>query len=360
MHAAPTIELHGLHPPTGKQATRHTTNPDLTLHEAGKFAALCLAGNPTVTELLWLPDDLYEVRTPRGDHLIGIRGKFLSAKRTRDAYLGYATHQFRRLENSGRFPDVPVTRIEKHARHLLRLVEQGTNRWVTGRLALWVTDPQRVFDFGHRVGAGDVDAARWVMARAEHTFDHTPTVLPDAPDEKAVTEWLLAVRAAHYQPPPVVAPTEAPPAGRPYTPPLYAPRVVIVDVDGTVALRDPQVRGPYHEGLVSTDSPNTPVADVVTALIRDGYRPVFLSGRTEACRTDTETWLRRHLALGSVELYMRAAGDNRPDHVVKLELFDRHVRDRYDVRVVIDDRTQVIKLWRNLGLVALQVADGNF
>lgn len=50
-------------------------------------------------ELVWLPDELYEVRTPLGDELIGIRGSFLSAQRVRDAYLGYATQQFRKLES---------------------------------------------------------------------------------------------------------------------------------------------------------------------------------------------------------------------------------------------------------------------
>lgn len=197
VYAAPTIELHGLHPPTGKRATRHTTNPDVTLHEAAKFAALCLAGNPTVMELLWLPDDLYEVRALLGQRAIEIRSRFLSAKRVRDAYLGYATQQFKRLSDSGRFPDVPVARIEKHARHLLRLIEQGTHLWATGRLEIRVPDPERVFDFGRRV-AVDVEPAQWVMTRAEETFNRVATVLPDEPDERAVESWLLDVRAAHY------------------------------------------------------------------------------------------------------------------------------------------------------------------
>src|SRR5690606_31256568 len=66
VYAAPTTAFHGLHPPVGKAASKATTSPDCTLHEAGKFAALLLGGNPTITELLWLPDDLYEVRTPLG------------------------------------------------------------------------------------------------------------------------------------------------------------------------------------------------------------------------------------------------------------------------------------------------------
>src|SRR3981081_1855555 len=55
----------------------------------------------STTELVWLPDELYEVRTPLGDELISIRSSLLSAKRVRDAFLGYPTQQFRRLENRG-------------------------------------------------------------------------------------------------------------------------------------------------------------------------------------------------------------------------------------------------------------------
>ncbi|HEU5352848.1 MAG TPA: nucleotidyltransferase domain-containing protein [Actinocrinis sp.] len=87
MYAAPTRELLGLHQP---RESHVTTKPDATFHEAGKAARLMLAGNPTATELLWLPDDLYETRTALGEEAIALRGAFLSAKRVRDAYLGYA------------------------------------------------------------------------------------------------------------------------------------------------------------------------------------------------------------------------------------------------------------------------------
>lgn len=201
IYAAPTRAFHGLRTPNGRNATTHTTDPDLTSHEAGKFAALALAGNPTVTELLWLPDALYETRTPLGDDAIAVRRAFLSRQRTADAYLGYATQQFRKLETAGRFPDVPRSRIAKHARHLLRLVEQGTRLWVTGELVLAVPDAARVFDFGERVAAGNLEPAQWILRRARETFDHCPTELPIEPDTKTVENWLYSVRDAFYERP---------------------------------------------------------------------------------------------------------------------------------------------------------------
>lgn len=68
----------------------------------------------------------------------------------------------------------------------------------------------------------------------------------------------------------------------------------------------------------------------------------------------------RELVGISSPLFMRATGDHRPDSVVKLELFNKFVRDNYHVRFVLDDRNSVIGMWRSLGLDAFQVNEGNF
>ncbi len=197
--AAPTVAFHGLHPPVGRAATVVRHEPDATFHEAGKFAALCLAGNPTVTELMWLPDELYETRTEFGDDLIGIRGAFLSAKRCREAYFGYATSQFHRLLATGQFQSKMRKRQSKHGRHLLRLLDQGYELYTTGSLPIRVDDPQRYVEFGERVAA-DPEAARPALAEAEARFDAARSVLPDRPDEATVERWLLRVRAAFLPP----------------------------------------------------------------------------------------------------------------------------------------------------------------
>ncbi|MFB4318371.1 DNA polymerase beta superfamily protein [Actinomadura sp. 21ATH] len=199
--AAPTVLFHGLRPPTGKQATRVRTDPDVTEHEAGKFAGLCLGVNPTVTELLWLEE--YEVRTELGERLVGIREAFLSAGRVRDAYYGYAVSQFRRLEGrgDGSFSADTRKRTAKHARHLARLIHQGLGLYRTGTLRVRLDDPQWYRDFGERVAQGELDEARAVLAKAEADFDATRTPLPERPDEAAVEEWLHAVRREFLPPP---------------------------------------------------------------------------------------------------------------------------------------------------------------
>lgn len=55
--AAPNREILGL----GKvQESVNTKDPDTTMHEAKKFVQLCLNGNPSVSEVLWLD----QVRSP--------------------------------------------------------------------------------------------------------------------------------------------------------------------------------------------------------------------------------------------------------------------------------------------------------
>ena len=174
-----------------------TTHPDVTYHEAVKACRLLLGCNPTITELLWLEE--YETKAlVLGDELVALRSAFLSAKRVRDAYLGYADQQFRKLLSHGRFgSDIPDRRTAKHARHLMRLVDQGHELYTTGRLTIRLADPQRYLDFGEEV-ARDPESARPFMAAAEERFNQARTCLHDEPAKGAVVSWLRNVRAAYY------------------------------------------------------------------------------------------------------------------------------------------------------------------
>lgn len=193
--AAPTEKILGLHPPADSVVS---VKPDVTYHEARKYVSLALKCNPTVTELLWLPRILgsYEVISDFGEELIGIRESFLSASYVRNAYLGYATQQFRRLENrgDGSFSSDTRKRTAKHARHLARLLLQGTGLWRAGSLNVRLSDPEWFRHFGDKVAAGDLDLAKSQMAIAERVFDEEATVLSGHPDEKLAEEWLLRVR----------------------------------------------------------------------------------------------------------------------------------------------------------------------
>jgi predicted kinase len=140
------------------------------------------------------------------------------------------------------------------------------------------------------------------------------------------------------------------------------PRCILVDIDGTIASM--QGRSPFDWRNVHLDAPKRPVINVVKALRAAGYVVIFLSGRDSVARADTIDWIRRHISWEEntdYQLHMRAANDNRKDSVIKRELFEANIQGRFFVEVVLDDRDQVVALWRNdLGLTCLQVDYGNF
>jgi predicted kinase len=136
------------------------------------------------------------------------------------------------------------------------------------------------------------------------------------------------------------------------------PKAVLCDIDGTVALM--AARSPFDETRVHEDRPNLPVITVLRAMYEGGHRIVFVSGRTAGCRRATYEWLCEHIRVPFDALHMRAEGDMRKDAIIKRELFDQHIREHYDVACVLDDRDQVVTMWRSLGLTVLQVAEGNF
>ena len=146
-----------------------------------------------------------------------------------------------------------------------------------------------------------------------------------------------------------------------YEPNVRKPRAIIVDIDGTIALHTS--RSPYDYSRVGTDALNEPVAELVRAYAGyKAYTIIYLSGRDDSCRQATEDWLSaKHMPTDPPHiLLMRKTGDHRSDYIVKNEIFDQYVRENYWVRFVLDDRNQVVKMWRELGLTCLQVADGNF
>lgn len=148
------------------------------------------------------------------------------------------------------------------------------------------------------------------------------------------------------------------PTFAPYVPDLGLPQAVLCDIDGTLALRDG--RGPFEFERCGEDLVNEPVAYALSLLSRAGDQIVLMSGRPDDYRDLTEAWLEKN-GIEYSELWMRPSGDFRPDDIVKGELFDAHVRDRYRVRLVLDDRDRVVSLWRRtLGLPCWQVAYGDF
>lgn len=144
--------------------------------------------------------------------------------------------------------------------------------------------------------------------------------------------------------------------------------IVIFDIDGTLA--DIEHRRTFLEGdkpdwirfhsSVDGDLPNIPVVELYKTLWEsDRFQLVLASGREEKWRAFTENWLFwNHIPFD--RLLMRANGDNRADHFIKQEFHDALVARGDRILFVVDDRQQVVDMWRRNGITCLQCAPGNF
>ncbi|UVF61250.1 polynucleotide kinase [Mycobacterium phage DuncansLeg] len=148
------------------------------------------------------------------------------------------------------------------------------------------------------------------------------------------------------------------------------PEAIIVDIDGTLAQM--AGRSPYDYSQVHTDTVDEQIRWLVNEIWHRAETPdgrvvdvLIVSGRDDECREATEKWLNDH-GIKFDALHMRPTGsvDNHgnklPDYLIKSALFDKHIRGKYNVRFVLDDRNQVVDLWRSLGLKCLQVQPGDF
>lgn len=134
------------------------------------------------------------------------------------------------------------------------------------------------------------------------------------------------------------------------------PKAIICDIDGTLAhMKD---RSPFDWSRVGEDEVDPVIKNLLDSL-REEYVIFLVSGRSEACRKETEKWLTEN-DISYDMLFMRPEYDGRKDSIVKRELFEKCIRPYYDIEFVLDDRNQVVDMWRSLGLKCLQVAEGDF
>lgn len=138
-----------------------------------------------------------------------------------------------------------------------------------------------------------------------------------------------------------------------YTPDTDLPLAAMLDIDGT------EVFGPHPFDPSAVYTPNMPVIRLTQALYRSGYKLLFITARPERYYDETFKWIIRNVA-PLTTLIMRPDDDDRKDWRVKYELFDRRIRNRFNVDIVIDDRERVVQMWRAIGLTCLQPDPGKF
>ena len=138
-------------------------------------------------------------------------------------------------------------------------------------------------------------------------------------------------------------------------------KAIICDLDGTLALLGG--RSPHDASKAEEDLINLPIANILEVYDNQKLYDIsliLLSGREERFRKATERWLKKYKITNYKALYLRKNKDFRKDYVIKREIYDKQIKDKFDVLFVLEDRDQVVKMWREIGLTCLQVAYGDF
>lgn len=155
---------------------------------------------------------------------------------------------------------------------------------------------------------------------------------------------------------------------KPYVGKPALPNAIIVDIDGTIAIKSD--RSPYDYSRVFEDDVSENVAMVIHWI--NGYREtdnvdvpkiIFLSGRSSDCREQTERWLEEKFwdEDEEIELFMRPSEDpNTADFIVKDRILEEFIVNNYNIVGAFDDRRQVVQMWRTKGLTVFDVAGNKF
>jgi phosphoglycolate phosphatase-like HAD superfamily hydrolase len=139
--------------------------------------------------------------------------------------------------------------------------------------------------------------------------------------------------------------------------------IVVFDLDGTLAdcshrlhhiLKEPKDWDAFFKEC-DKDAPITYMIDFFHTLSCH-YTTYIVTGRSEVAKQQTETWLLDKRCFPD-RLIMRQEGDHTDDHILKLKMVE-DFKDR--IAFVFEDRTRVVKMWRDAGIPCFQVADGDF
>ena len=132
----------------------------------------------------------------------------------------------------------------------------------------------------------------------------------------------------------------------------------VIDLDGVVAdtrhrLHFVERQPKNWEGFFAAarHDPVLPEGVAVVERLAPDHRIVYLTGRPERWRSDTEHWLSA-VGLPDGPVHMRGNADHRPARMVKLGVL-RKLVTKAPVAIVVDDDPQVVHAVRSAGFTVL-------
>ena len=155
-------------------------------------------------------------------------------------------------------------------------------------------------------------------------------------------------------------------------------KTVIFDLDGTLANVEHRRRfkddGSFDWKYfndpenIKNDTLNKNITDLFLKIRSFGiYNIVICTARMgnindfNGTGKETREWLEKNcLVYPGSKIFMRKLNDFREDFIVKKEMLDNLLKLGHEIAFAVDDRDQVVKMWRDNGITCLQCANGSF
>jgi FMN phosphatase YigB (HAD superfamily) len=149
-------------------------------------------------------------------------------------------------------------------------------------------------------------------------------------------------------------------------------KAIIFDIDGTLA--NCNHRRHFVEGKTKSfdkfyeamgdDEVNEWCVELIKMVYANKIVPILVSGRPEKYRKITQKWLLETAKIPGymkIKLYMRPEEKPyAPDTEVKGEIYEKYIKEKFDILFTIDDRKKMVAYWRSIGLVCLACAEGEY
>lgn len=126
------------------------------------------------------------------------------------------------------------------------------------------------------------------------------------------------------------------------------PSAIVCDIDGTLAIRGE--RGIYEFEKCEVDTVCQEVKQILEMIKNQmEVKILIMTGREAAHRGVTERWLLTN-TIPYDTLYMRSAWDGNKGYIIKKQLYDTFIKDKFNVLFVMEDEKYAIRMWKAEGL----------
>tara|TARA_B100000965_G_scaffold226028_1_gene189216 strand:- start:596 stop:1027 length:432 start_codon:yes stop_codon:yes gene_type:complete len=138
-------------------------------------------------------------------------------------------------------------------------------------------------------------------------------------------------------------------------------KALLSDIDGTISDRSHRLH--HLEGKkdwksffseMHNDPPIMKTISRIENLLSNYDTLIFVTGRPEKYRFETEKWIQNNTDFKNYELLMRANNNFEKDVIIKKEMLDK-IRENFGVDTIFEDQIELANFWREQGLKCIQI-----